>query len=331
MPFKIIRNDITKVKVDAIVNASNRLLKEGGGVSGAIFSAAGAKSLQDECDSIGSCNTGEAIITLGYALPAKYIIHTVGPVWSGGENDEEKLLYNCYYNSLELAFEYNCESIAFPLISSGIFNYPKDRALDTAISAISDFLEKREMMVFLVVYDKTSFEISKKRLYDVKKYINDNYVDEHRDFRQGNMYDKSVEINALESYSYAEKKYSKRNLEDVIDQLDETFSQRLLRLIDDKGKSDAEVYNKANISRKLFSKIRINKDYHPSKITVLAFSISLELSIDETLDLLETAGFALSNSSMFDVIVKYFINEKIYNIHEINEVLFEFDQMLICA
>lgn len=328
MPFKIIRNDITKVQVDAIVNASNQFLKAGGGVSGAIFAAAGADNLQKECNCIGGCNTGEAVITKGYELPAKFIIHTVGPIWSGGENNEEKLLYKCYYNSLKLAYKHKCESIAFPLISSGIFNYPKDRALDTAISAISDFLEKYEMMIFLVVFDKKSYEISKNRFSDVKKFIDDNYVAMYQDSIVRNQ--DACDCVQFESICY-EKKFEKRNLNNVLAHLDETFSQRLTRIIYDRNKIDSEVYRKANIDRKHFSKIKNNKDYHPSKTTALAFSISLELNIDETLDLLETAGYTLSNSSMFDVIVKYFINEKIYNIHEINEVLFEFDQMLICV
>ena len=154
MPFEIIRNDITKMTVDIIVNAANTGLKMGGGVCGAIFAAAGADKLQAECDQIGGCAVGEAVITDGYQLPAKSIIHTVGPVWQGGSADEARLLHRAYTRSLELALKHHCKSIAFPLISSGIYGYPKDQALKIAVAAISEFLLEHELQVYLVVFDK---------------------------------------------------------------------------------------------------------------------------------------------------------------------------------
>lgn len=335
MPLEIIRNDITKMKVDAIVNAANSALKMGGGVCGAIFKASGYEKLQLECDKIGGCNVGEAVITKGYELQSKYIIHTVGPIWQGVNNSEEQLLRNCYINSLKIAMENHLESIAFPLISSGIYGYPKDKAIKVAMTSIEEFLLENDIMVYLVVYDNKAFELSEKLFKTITKYIDDNYVDEN------NLTDRyrTIEYNELQEIQTEpivfNKRISeslfkgKRNLEDVVGQIEETFSQMLLRLIDEKGKTDVETYKRANIDRKLFSKIRADKDYRPRKTTALALAISLELNIDETKDLLGKAGFALSHSSKFDIIVEFFIEEENYNIFEINEALFAFNQTLL--
>lgn len=325
MPLKIIRNDITKMKTDAIVNAANVSLKMGGGVCGAIFAAAGAEKLQAECDKIGRCEVGEAVITRGHNLKAKYIIHTVGPIWEGGGNDEAELLYNCYKNSLKLALEQGIESIAFPLISSGIYGYPKDQALGIAISAISEFLLENEMEVYLVIYDKKAMLLSEKLFSTIERFIDDNYIDERRldQKRRG------IEPYELQDSYYAPQLKEVRSLDEVMDQLEDTFVQMLFRLIDEKGMTDVETYKRANIDRRLFSKIRSNIDYNPSKATVIALAISLQLNLDETRDLLGKAGYALSRSSKFDLIIEFFIQEQNYNIHEINEALFDFDQIPI--
>jgi O-acetyl-ADP-ribose deacetylase (regulator of RNase III) len=338
MPMLIIRNDITKMKIDTIVNAANIALKMGGGVCGAIFTAAGKEKLQEECDTLRKCNVGEAVITSGYSLPAKYIIHTVGPIWDGGNSGEGNLLHNCYINSLKLALQYKCKSIAFPLISSGIYGYPKDKALQIAISAISEFLINHEMTVYLVVYDKKAFVLSEKLFLAIEKYIDDNYVEEHqlserrRDIEPYECHQfEDIHENYLQSdiCSPVPKIKGKRSLEDIIGQLDESFSQMLLRLIDEKGMTDVETYKKANIDRKLFSKIRSSKGYNPSKVTSIAFAIAIRLSLDETRDLLNKAGYTLSHSNKFDVIIEYFIEEGNYNIYEINEALFSFEQVLL--
>lgn len=311
MPLEIIRNDITKVQVDAIVNAANSSLLGGGGVDGAIHKAAGPELLE-ECRTLGGCPTGQAKITKGYKLPAKYVIHTVGPVWHGGSHGEEQLLRDCYRNSLVLAKEHGLESIAFPLISAGAYGYPKDQAMQVAISVIGEFLMSHEMMVYLVVFDQSAVVLSEKLFASINQYIDDRYVEEHAILR---------DYQVKEFYPAAS-----RSLDDLVNHLDETFSQMLLRLIDEKGMTDSEAYHRANMDRRLFSKIRINPHYKPSKLTVLAFAIALELNLDETRDLLARAGFALSHSSKLDIIVEYFIEAGMYNIFVINEALYAYDQ-----
>ena len=339
MPLEIVRNDITKMKVDAIVNAANESLLGGGGVDGAIHRAAGA-GLLAECRTLGGCNTGKAKITGGYKLPAKYVIHTVGPIYNDGKHGETELLESCYRESLALAKANNCETVAFPLISSGVYGYPKDQALKVAIDVISDFLLENEMTVYIVIFDKAAYKISEKLFSDIAEYIDDNYVDEHTDYRR-----ESIRMNAPMAPCAKRKKadvdfleicdckamVAEDDLDAKLRQIDESFSQMLLRKIDEKGMTDAECYKKANIDRKLFSKIRSDVHYKPSKPTALAFAISLELSLAETEDMLRKAGFALSHSNKFDIIIEYFIRKGNYNIFEINEALFAFDQSLLGA
>lgn len=332
MPLEIVRNDITKMDVDAIVNAANSELHMGGGVCGAIFRAAGALELQEACNEIGHCSVGEAVWTDGYQLQAKTIIHTVGPIWRGGSLDEEKLLQSCYKNSLVTAASLNCESIAFPLISSGIYGYPKAQALQVAISTIHEFLMEHEMLVYIVVFDKQSFGFSEKLFNSIHQYIDEHYVDEHELKFTRNRPELQQEIqtqyNIMEEPLYD---INRKSLEDMLGRIDESFSERLLYFIDEKGKTDVETYKKANLDRRLFSKIRNSPDYTPQKKTAIAFAIALELDLDETKDLLEKAGYTLSQSSKFDVIIQYFIKEENYNIYEINEALFAFDQVLLGA
>lgn len=246
MPLKIVRADITKFPCDAVVNAANESLLGGGGVDGAIHRAAG-EELYKECLTLGGCRTGEAKITSGCKMPCRYIIHTVGPIWRGGDSGEKQLLESCYRNSLSLALKNGCESVAFPMISAGNFGYPKEQAFRVASDTILDFLGTHEqaddMTVYIVIFDSDSFL-------------------------------------------------------------------------------------KAN---KLFSKIRSNIDYKPSKPTAVAFAIALGLSFPETAELLMKAGYALSHSNKFDIIIEYFIKNGIYDIIKINETLFFYDQMLLGA
>ena len=373
MPLQIIRQDITKFRCDAIVNAAKETLLGGGGVDGAIHRAAGSGLLK-ECRTLGGCPTGQAKITKGYRLPCKYVIHTVGPVWEGGGYGEKELLESCYRSALRLASEYKCESVAFPLISSGIFGYPKAEALRVAVDTIAAFLQEHDMSVYLTIFDKSGYQISKKLYADVQSYIDDHYVEEHtdtirerarreavfpsdaapQDFPSGAApapkekhslfnvpFEEAVPMEYVdecadiwESAGVADKAGARitgasLSLEDMLEQIDESFSQMLLRKIDERGMTDAQCYKKANIDRKLFSKIRSDVHYRPSKPTAVAFAIALELPLDEAKDMLMKAGYALSHSSKFDIIIEYFLVSGKYDIFEINETLFAFDQSLL--
>ena len=329
MPLIIVRNDITKMSVDAIVNAAKESLLGGGGVDGCIHRAAGPELLA-ECRTLGGCKTGDAKITKAYRLPCRYVIHTVGPVWNGGSHGEREQLVSCYQTSLALAKAHNCETVALPLISSGIFGYPKDQALRVAVDTIGEFLLHNDMTVYLVIFDRKAYQIGNKLFADIAAYIDDHYVDAHTDSRRERMrWMGVVESRMLTAYEDAPMATS--GLDEALAHLDTGFSETLLKLIDRSGKKDTEVYKKANVDRKLFSKIRNNPDYKPSKPTAVAFAIALELSLPETRDLIARAGYALSPSSKFDVIIEYFIMQRDYDIFKINEALFAFDQSLLGA
>jgi len=349
MPFQIIRQDITRMHCDAIVNAAKNSLLGGGGVDGAIHRAAGPELLA-ECRTLGGCETGDAKLTKGYGLPARYVIHTVGPVWEGGGSGEEALLRSCYRRSLEVARENGCESVAFPLISAGVFGYPKDKAVHVAVEEIGRFLLEHDMTVYLVVFGHDSFLWGSRFYADVTSYIDDHYAEVHGDSerqcsrrmaaarkaaRQSNLMEDgaapapAAEICSMALCAPTPKQGAADDLDARLRTLDESFTEMLLRLIGERGMKEADCYKKANIDRKLFSKIRSNPLYKPSKPTALAFAVALELSLQETEELLLKAGFALSNSSRFDVIVRYFIETGNYNIFEINETLFAFDQSLL--
>ena len=382
MPLQIIRADITKMKVDAIVNAANNLLLGGGGVDGAIHRAAGPKLLE-ECRTLGGCATGDAKITKGYNLPAKYVIHTVGPVWGDGTDGEPELLASAYRSSLELADAYHCESVAFPLISAGAYGCPRKTALSIAVNTIGEYVLEHDLNVFLVIFDKKSFEIGSSWFGSLQTYIDDAYVKEKmlayggerryqttsvmsakkksrfpgigtgekKKERKGKKeetetsfyrpeaelfsgYAKKEELEAdmMASNAAPMPQYAKApadNLEDRLRQLDESFSTKLLHMIDERGMTDAECYKKANIDRKHFSKIRNDEHYRPKKTTVLAFCIALELTLPQTRAFLESAGYALSHANVADMIVEFFIERGNYNIFEINEALFHYDQNLL--
>ncbi len=350
MPLDIVRNDITRMEVDAIVNAANSTLLGGGGVDGAIHRAAGPELLE-ECRGLGGCPTGQARLTRGYRLPAKYVIHTVGPVWQDGNAGEPELLAACYRNSLALAREHGFESVAFPLISAGAYGYPKAQALKVAVDEITRFLLENDMMVYIVVFTKDAVQLSGKLFQEVVSYIDDVYVDEHYDRdREIRRSQRAMDFERLEEaqpdglfrrphrednarnetvFSEGRPRMPKpartRSLEDMLGNLDESFGEMLLRKIDERGITDAACYKRANVDRRLFNKIKNNPGYRPGKQTVLAFAIALQLPLEETREMLMKAGFALSHSNKTDIVVEYCITKGNYDLIEINEVLFKLD------
>ena len=394
MPFEIVRNDIANMEVDAIVNTANPHPVTGSGVDTRINEKAGPELLLAR-KKIGEIARGSAAVTPAFNLSAKYVIHAVGPIWQGGEYHEEELLRSCYASSLRLAKENGCESIAFPLISAGNYGYPRDKALEVAISEFRAFLEENDMHIYLVVFGSETLAISRQLVSHVKSYIDSEYVKafyaaeygignaphertgrngDKRKFSLNNslaagsffaadeeaflsapepeMYEKCAPMPDLEPAHAAPKKpvYSaehklaapspkpagyvpslqtKQNWSELLNNLDAGFSDTLLAMIDCTGKTDAEIYKKANVDRRLFNKIKNDPCYSPSKKTALAFAFALELSTEEAENLLLRAGYALSPAIKFDAIVKCLLNSHVYDIFTVNEILFEFDQECI--
>lgn len=355
MPFQIIRNDITKVKADAIVNTANPKPCIGAGTDSAIYAAAGESRLLEARKTIGDIAPGQARSTDAFNLDAKYIIHTVGPAWVDGSHGEREILHACYANTQTLAAELNCESIAFPLIASGVYGFPKDEALNIALSEIGKFLLTHEMKVILVVFDRKALQLSEEVVGGIEAYIDDHdaellykaeygtgrgrrnasYLRERRE----RMYQESMRMeseeaaapmpDALQAPTTTLPEFAGKSLDEVLGGKSETFQQRLLKLIDESGMTDVAVYKKANIDRKVFSSIRCKPDYKPKKKTALAFAIALELDLPTTLDLLSRAELAFSPSNRFDLIVSYFITNKKYDIFEINAALFQYGQPIL--
>lgn len=333
MPFEIVRNDITNMHVDAIVNTANPRPVIGSGTDSMIHEKAGPQLLEWR-RRIGPIEVGTAAVTPGFRLPCRFVIHTVGPYWEGGTRGEVQLLRKCYDASLKLALDNDCQSIAFPLISSGNYGFPKDQALRVAISAISDFLIEHEMMVYLVVFDRKAYRLSERLFSNVKSYIDQNFVDvcERSSYaatsprRMNRLMEEQM---LCTSVCDAAAEPPKLSLEQMLRQADAGFTETLLRLIDASGKKDSEIYKRANLSKQHFSKIRNNPDYRPTKPTAISLALALELDLEGTKDLIGRAGYALSNSSKFDLIIRYFIEQRNYNVVEINLALYEFDQNIL--
>ena len=310
MPFEIIRNDITKMKVDAIVCNGNSKLIAHDGVCGQVFLAAGPE-LTDACRKTGGCDSGGAVVTLGFNLPAKYIIHTVGPHWNGGNSGEDLILRCCYQNVMNRAKELHCSTLAIPLIASGNYHYPKDEALRIAHEEILTFLLKYDTIkIFLVVFGKAAYLQSTLMFPSVVTFINDNYVENH----------------IIKRESVTQPVITSPTIEGALSYMGKSFKETLLELIDRTGQKDSMVYRKANISKGVFYKIKNIPNYKPSKNTALAFAVALQLNVDETNDLLKAIGSTLSHSDKSDIIVEYFISNGNYNIFDINIALFDFGE-----
>ncbi len=350
MPLQIIRQDVTCMQVDAIVNTTNTEMVGYGGVDLAVHTAAG-RELDAECARLAPLGVGQATLSGGYNLQAKYIIHTVSPVWRGGAVGEDILLRSCYIECLKLAVENGCRSVAFPLIATGTNGFPKDRVLKFAIRTITDFLFTHEMTVYLCVYDRESYAFSQRLFSDISAFIGD----EDADKREEELY-ADFDIGFIEPCAHIEPDeclsfdgepplppgpprvharprpkatFARGDLRDFIGDMDKSFQEMLFDLIDESGMTDVECYKRANVDKRVFSKIKSNKNYKPSKPTAIAFAIALRLDMDKTQALLATVGFTLSQSTVFDKIIRYFILNRNYDILEINEALFEFDQSLL--
>ena len=375
MAFKIVRNDITKIAADAIVNTANPKPKFSSGTDSAVYAAAGAEKLLEERRRIGKIEEGEVAVTPAFDLDAKYIFHTVGPVWNGGSYGEAQTVKRCYTNCLNKAVELGIESIAFPLLATGNYGFPKSDALLLATSVFSEFLADNDLDITLVVFDNESFELSGRIFDGINQYINDNYVEEkiNEEYfacdevpcapdtdssntserirkrglglfaeRRKSMADEAG-VPSPENASFECKMAEarpvmgaaamaapvQRSLEDAVKNISDTWQESLFRMITEKGYEETDIYKRANVDRKLFSKIRNNKDYKPKKTTALAFALALKLNVDETKDFLGRAGYALSKSSVSDVIVEYFIEQKVYDLMTINLALFEHEQPIL--
>ena len=346
MPFEIIRNDIVHMKADAIVNTANPKPIIGSGTDAAIHRKAGP-SLLEARKAIGPIKPGTCAITPAFGLDARYVIHAVGPVWRGGLLGEAKLLRNCYTAALQLAREHRCRSIVFPLISTGTYGFPKDKGLQIAISAFSEFLLEHEMQIYLAVWDREAFRLSENLFQSIASFIDEHYVQKqtireysagYASFSREQLYEEpemqiragcnAPECRAPRSFrpTAAPKQMS---LEEMLENTDAGFTETLLKLIDRTGKKDSVIYKKANLSKQHFSKIRNNPDYQPTKSTAIALALALELNLEQTRDLIGRAGFTLTDSSKFDIIIRYFIEHKQYDLMEINMALYEFDQSLL--
>lgn len=333
MPLKIVRNDITRMNTQAIVNTANRNPIVGDGCDRAVYNAAGYHELLTYREKyIGFVPQGEVFITPGFNLPAKYIIHAVSPLYRGGNDDEENKLRSCYQKSLLLAKKYNIESIAFPLISTGSFGYPKEEGLRIALDEINAFLLNNDMLIYIVVFGEKITRLSQNIYPDLESYIDNHYVEEKfsETYHQAAYTRESIrQLSCGARYYKVPQREISEDDKSIINmrieqtQGNRTFSQYLLDLIQEKNMTNLEVWHHACINRKIFSKIKNDINYHPQKITALCLCVGAKLNLDETKDLLFRTGYALSPSDKVDIIFSYFIEREIYDMIELDDIQLE--------
>lgn len=293
MPFKFVLGDITKLKVDAVVNAANRSLLGGGGVDGAIHRAAGPALLR-ECMALGGCETGEAKATGAGNLPARYVIHTVGPVWRGGGRGERESLASCYRRSLELARQLRCSSVAFPLISSGVYGYPKAEALEVAVSEIGSFLSGSDMDVVLAIFSPGDFHLPGRLAASLLQ-------------RMEEARNRPAPVPAATPP-------------------DESFVQMVLRKMEEKGMGEEALCRRANVPGGFVSQIRGCHGYRPVKPVAAALAVGLELPLDEAEALLAKSGATLASGQRSDLALRCLMEAGEFSVHEINEVMFHYGE-----
>ncbi len=337
MPLKIIRDDITKVKADAIVNTANPYPRYAAGTDRAVYETAGADQLLAQRKRIGIISEGQVAVTDAFALPARFIIHTVGPQWKDGNSGEFDILRACYANSLQKAYDLGCDSVAFPLIATGVYGFPKDQALQTAVSCIGSFLMHHELLVLLVVFDMDSYQLSTRFMGQVQSFIDETRIAEAVKKEYSIQSENRIERNVFCSCRKEEPSHFGSSFQDELASLSvaqtledtKTFQEKMFEIMEEKGMVSTDVYKAANIDRKLFSKIQCNKEYHPKKKTAMAICIALRLDMEQSKDLLARADWAFSPNRKMDLVIMAAIANHMYDINEINEVLFAMDLDLL--
>lgn len=326
MPMVVVRNDITKIEADAIVNPANKRLEHGNGTSDAIFRKAGAEKLQKACEAIGTCEPGCAVATDGFNLPCKYIIHAVGPLYVDGGRGEEALLRSAYLSAMVLAGEKGCKSIAFPLLSSGNMKYPKEDAMRVALTVISEYVIQHDLLVYLVVYDSASFELSKKLFAQVRNHIDEEYIarnpekhlDENDYITHDDMWSWQYENSA--EREHPDDEYWERVMAKRLAAPREDFQQMLLRLIDAHGVKPSDAYGNAGIDRREFSRV-MNYEQRPDRQFVAKFILYFGMGLDEAEAFLAKAGLGMSDADDFDIILRVFIENRISEIYTFQDAL----------
>ena len=372
MPFKIVRNDITKMNTEAIVNTANDYPTVGTGCDSAVYKAAGYDELlKYRAEKIGFVPEGDAFITPGFKLKATYIIHAVSPLYMGGDKGEEEKLRSCYRKSLQIAKENGIKSISFPLISTGGFGYPKEEGMRIAVDEINAFLLSNEMNIFLVVFDTKATQLGEKIYPGLEAYIDHNYVKKARAeeydacvgsmrpsepgcdryLSNAEMIERSTRRNAEGKPSFSGSIFKKeqakksvsdealsveescecdetpffdfeeqheRKLEERMKHMSDTYSEYLMYLIRERNMENGKVWKRAIVDKKIFSKIKNNRNYHPNKLTALCLCVGAKLNLDESKDLLARAGYALSPCDKTDIIFAYFIENEIYDMIELD-------------